>query len=258
MSIPVSLFSENGRPSEDTLSGYLYAIGSQQQKILYQWHMARSTEDGLPLRVVYLTMDGLVAARDEVVWDRGEVRQYAYVRENLSEHARVVRRGDTLYYEQVLQGRVRRNTETYREDYTVGSALIPYLVQRWDALERGEKITARYGILDMVRSYQFEFEAVTKHQAARTDTMVVRMRPARPVLRLFADPVHIVFRREDREFQALIGRMLPVGGTGESPELVSAEMAVVPGSEPASPIPHITPLDRPPVASRLPTATVRE
>jgi hypothetical protein len=144
------------------------------------------------------------------MWMRGQFVRYSYVRRTINETSSVERRDGKLIYTRVVDGERDQAEEDYEPNFTVGPTVIPYVQRHWAELAAGKTLDIRYGVLDRLQSYGFQLSRDSAHLRNGRDSVVIRMRPTSPFIRMFVDPVFLVLSNDGQVFQQLIGRMLPV------------------------------------------------
>jgi len=214
-----------GLAGADTLSGRVYAPDARVGSVLFTWELERDPTTG-HWRSAYRTLEGALAAEDEVRWDGDAFRSYRYARPPIGEVASVERRGGELLYRQVVKGAARERREPFDDRVTVGPTVIPWAQRHWDKLRAGQELTVRYAVLDQLRSFEFHLALTKEHPAAARGAAVVRMAPSNALLRLFVSPVYLVFSRDGRVFQEMIGRLLPVGVHGGKAHPIDGELVL--------------------------------
>ncbi len=215
----------SGLARADTLSGRVYAPDARVGSVLFTWELERDLTTG-HWRSAYRTLEGTVAAEDEVLWDGDVFRSYRYTRPTIGEVASVERRGGELLYRQVVNGTARERREPFDDRVTVGPTVIPWAQRHWDKLRAGHELTVRYAVLDQLRSFEFHLALTKEHPATAQGAAVVKMSPSSALLRLFVSPVYLLFSRDGRVFKGMIGRLLPVGVHGGKPHPIDGELVV--------------------------------
>ncbi len=174
----------------------------------------------------YSNPAGSLTAEDEALWSGGEFQRYSYVRHAIGESSSVERHGPKLIYTRVLDGRKDQAEEEYSDDFAVGPTVILHILRNWKPLMSGEQLEIRYGVLDRLRSYGFELSRDAEHPRNSPRALVVRMRPSSAFVRLFVDPVYLVFSRDGQILRELIGRMLPMERDGNGLRAIDGDLVI--------------------------------
>jgi fucose 4-O-acetylase-like acetyltransferase len=211
--------------AETSLKATLYEIGSHQTVVLFQWELER---DPRHWRSQYRTPAGDLFAADDVAWERERFTRYEYKRPPVDETARVERRDGKVIYTQVMGGRTRTAVEDDSLNYTVGPTLIRYVQSEWPSVLAGRRLITRYGVPDMLRSFEFEIQRDYSRPESSQGDVVVRIRPRNPFLRWFVDPVYLVLTNDGQALHKLIGRVLPMERRKGKFHPFDAEMVVQP------------------------------
>jgi hypothetical protein len=90
-----------GLARADTLSGRVYAPDARAGSVLFTWELERDLTTG-HWRSSYRTLEGVLAAENEVLWDGDVFRSYRYTRPAIGE---VVERGAAKRRAAVSTGR---------------------------------------------------------------------------------------------------------------------------------------------------------
>jgi hypothetical protein len=212
--------------SHKKLTGTVYEIGSQRQKILYYWEMVLTANEHKPWKSWYRTMDGTVIVSEELSWENGNFKGYSYRRENIEEVASVELKENRLTYEQIMRNSHKKREEKYTENFVTGPLVVPYIQQRWSELMSGGELLVRYGVLNQQASFRFILSHSDDHPLSSNTTSVFMMRAKSGLVGLAVDPIYFYFDSQSRLFLGMTGRMLPVKVENNRILPVDAELIV--------------------------------
>ncbi len=215
---PCPLFSKN-------LTGTLYEISPEPQKALYRWEMTL-TPKGLPWKSVYKTLDGVVVARDEVIWHGDSFQGYRYERTTINDQGVVTVDKQTVHFLHTMNGKQKKSKETLVGNFTTGPMVIVYILDHWEELLQGEEQAIRYGVIDQTSSFGFVLSHDTNHVKNGSGYVVFKMDADSFLIGFFVDPIYFIFREKNREMTGMIGRMLPVGVNEDGAYPINAELVI--------------------------------
>ncbi|MEW6738145.1 MAG: hypothetical protein AB1489_43125, partial [Acidobacteriota bacterium] len=224
--LPSLSFSQTINKVEQ-LSGHLYQIGSQQKIPLYRWEILLSRDRWVTR---YYELNGQLAAEDEMILENTKVKSYNYVRYSINEKAHLNINNNNLEYTQNLNGKSRTSIKQKEPNFLTGPMIIPFIWSRWKDLVAGKTITINYGVLDQLRSFNFDLSMDKTYPASKQDTVVIKMRASSFIVRFFVDPIYLVFSKSDRVFLKGIGRTLIVVKKGNRLKPIDAELVIENGS----------------------------
>jgi len=169
------------------LTGTLYAIGSDRQKVLYTFRRT-ATRSGSSVHVLrqFFTTNGTAAAVEKVLYESNQLVSYemqdfqaqvsgAIHIEPDSQNA--ARQDIFISYAHGLNPPMGR-AHTLQPDTVIDDTLYPFMLDHWTALMHGDAVTFHFVSLDWERT--FEFELVKTGQSVQNNQPVVQltMKPA--------------------------------------------------------------------------------
>jgi hypothetical protein len=213
---------------EHRLDGALFPPScSGESDPLYRWEFVQDAAG--TWRTRYLTPAGAVAAEDELVWAGNAPAAYRYRRDVAGELevSSLERAGDRLVFTRSKGGKTDRAEEPAAGLFAVGPSLAALVQAHWAALSEGQRLRVNYGVLDQLRTFAFDvFRVPGAQEPGGPDQAVIRMRIANVFLRMFVDPIDLVFSPSGDVLREIRGRALPVANREGSPKAVDANLVI--------------------------------
>ncbi len=212
---------------EIRMEGTLFRPGSERREVLYHWSFHQDAVG--TWRTRYLTPAETVAAEDELMWTGGLPVAYRYVRKVAGEVevSSVELAGDRLVFTSRRGGKEDRAEEPLNGLFAVGPSLAVLVQTHWSELAAGERLRVQYGVLDQLRTFTFDVFRIQDVPApGQQGQAVIRMRIANYLLRIFLDPIDLVFSPAGDVLREIRGRALPIFDRDGSPRPVDAELVI--------------------------------
>lgn len=206
------------------ISATLYGTGPRAREVLYRWKLQYVEDDPNRWRSEFLHPDGSVAAEDEMYLKEGQLESYRYVRFTSGERAEVRVSGDKVLYQQDWEKKSRRAEEPYSDNFVTGPYLVVYILRNWDLLVRGQILKVRFGVPDLLHSYEFRLARELRNGDG--SRVIIKMTASSFLVSLFVRPVLLEFSAEQRSLRRIVGRTLPVEERGKEILAVDADLRV--------------------------------
>ncbi|MBI5195491.1 MAG: hypothetical protein HZA10_04120 [Nitrospirae bacterium] len=208
----------------DTMTATLYGVDSRQKELLYRWKLHFVDKGGEHSKSCFTDSSGAAAAEDELLLSNGRFVSYGYVRHTNGERAEVRAEGDKIIYRQELGKQKRLAEESYTTNFVAGPSVVPFIRQNWDLLVRGEIIKIRYGVPDLLRSYEFRLSRFREKEKKDGTNVIIKMAASSFFVGFFIDPIFFEFSADQKALRRIVGRTLPVEKQGRKFTPVDADM----------------------------------
>lgn len=181
-----------------SLTGTIYADASLQQ-VLFTFHRT-ATNSGFKIYALreFNLPNGALAAREQVVYERGQLR--SFVLEELQSGAKgsAVVRGDES--EIIFNYTDGINKKTNREKFTgeilVSDMVGPCIAAHWDALTKGESVKCRLVSISRAETVGFKFFKESDGAWRGKPVMNVTLRPSSIIIAQLVAPLHFVVEKD--------------------------------------------------------------
>lgn len=210
-------------------SGTMYGIGERQGTLLYRWSLQYVKGNKEHWLSQYVDSSGAVAAEDELFMKDGNFKEYRYVRHTTGERADVRAEGDKIIYDQEWGRKAKHSVEKLSANFVTGPYLFVYIQKNWNSLVRGEPLTIRFGVPDLLRSYEFRLSRDKQEEKARNkdkETVIIKVAAAGFFVRFFVDPILLEFAESERVPRRIIGRTLPVEKHGQRVVFIDGDLRI--------------------------------
>ncbi len=105
-------------------------------------------------------------------------------------------------------GKTKTATERVGDDLVVGPSLLGFLKRHWDKILKGEKIKARFAVMDRQETVGFEYFKVAEKMVAGRPAIVVKMKASSLIISALVDPLLFTFSKDDATLLELEGRTI--------------------------------------------------
>ncbi len=210
-------------------SGTLYGIGERQGNLLYRWSLQYVKGNREHWLSHYVDAGGAIAAEDELFMKDGKFAEYRYMRHTTGERADVRIEGDKIIYEQEWDRTMKHSVEKMSANFVTGPYLFVYIQKNWNSLVRGEPLTIRFGVPDLLRSYEFRLSRDKQEEKARNkdkETVIIKMAAAGFFVKFFVDPILLEFAESEDIPRRIIGRTLPVEKHGQKVVFIDGDLHI--------------------------------
>ncbi|MBN1533327.1 MAG: hypothetical protein JXA20_11735 [Spirochaetes bacterium] len=206
--------------AEELFEGDVFLAGTNRGTLLFRQKNGREVKgDDVILRHTYTDLEGKLAALEEVTLRKGRIHDY-HVEMPLSKcGCRMQKKGDRIVF-----SFTRGGGEAKESDYTggivTGPTLRDFIADNWQPLAAGKTVYFKLPAMSLQRVAEFQLQRDPSSPYAREGVMVVRMKIASYLLRLFVDPVDLVLETGTKRMAEIHGKSLlirRVGGRLENP-----------------------------------------
>jgi len=183
------------------LGGQMFVKGSET-KLLFKFTLAAS-RSGNVLDVVreYAAPDGTLADREHVVYEGDALKLFELEERQIGAKGSAKIRADPrnpakkiIEFEYLKDpqnnAKPKVRTEPLQDHALVGDMVVPFLIEHWDALQRGEKVKCRYIVVPRCETVGFTFVKESESTCRGREVIVVRMEPTSRILSALVDPVY--------------------------------------------------------------------
>ncbi|MCI0403413.1 MAG: hypothetical protein L0212_07810 [Acidobacteria bacterium] len=211
---------------ECTFTATAYGVGSRNGEVLYRWELHYANADRSHWKSFFIAPDGTLAAEDDLIFTEAGFSTYRYVRHTSGERAEVRKEQGQVTYQQEWRNRKRRAQHSYSENFVTGPYVAAHVIRNWGRLRKSESLKVRFGVPDLLRSYEFRLSRDPSREPSSGDTVVIRMAPTSFLVGLFVDPVFLEFRDDGPILLRIVGRTLPVQRRGREIVPVDADLRI--------------------------------
>lgn len=205
----------------NAVQGTLYAKGAGAGNPLFLFER-NAVEHGSEIRahLRYDYVDGRPAVRETVVYDHGRLTTYSERNLQNGSHgeARLQRSNGKLkvhfsYTPGGAKATTRHNVEDVDGDagaVIVDDSLVPFMLQHWEALQRGKKVDFRYVVVSRTETVACDLKKDADTTWRGVPAVDIAMAPSGFFAGMLVDPVHfIVAKAAPHHVLAYRGRTMP-------------------------------------------------
>ena len=202
-------------------TGDIYLAGTNRGELLFrQTNSIEHKGDLTILRHTYAKPDGSPATVEEVTLKDGEIVDYYVDFATNDCGCRLERSGDKVKFSFFRGDTSRTGERAYVPTLVTGPMLNGFILKNWDALVKGETVYFHFPAMPLQRIVRFKLSRNDGSPHARNGAVVLKMDIANFFIRLFVDPVDLVFDMPTRRLAEIHGKSLlerEVNGKIENP-----------------------------------------
>ena len=215
------------------LTGTLYAMGSDRQKVLYTFKRV-AARDGDTIRVKrqFILPDGAVAAVENVIYNSGQLVSFEMqdYQANVSGRIQIrpdprnpVRKKIFIGYGSGLNPPKGRGAPLLPDTLT-DDTLYPFMLDHWDDLMRGRTVRFHFVSLDWERTFDFTLGKSGESDENGQPVVRLTMKPASMFVSAFVKPIVFTVQANGAHLiLSYIGRTTPRVKKGNSWKELDAE-----------------------------------
>jgi len=194
--------------------GTVTPVGDSEPAFRYERHVAEvRAEDDHPAGQVSTHVTFGVSSDAPLLFQRAthsptyELEHFEEVQGQTGTVSSVTVRADGTLRFRVQRGEEREDrSEGHGDPVVVGPTLFGFVLEHWDALERGETLPVRFAVADQARSYAFTL----RRTAATDEATTVTLAASDFFVSLGIEPMQLVFDRGSRRIVRYTGRVPPL------------------------------------------------
>ncbi len=214
-SLPVLAKPEEKKKAEGLRGGKIYAMNSDYKKPLFTMNAELQTEKGLTVfNSSYLDNNNVEALTEEAVFEKFQLQKYTVNQKQLGETYSLNITGDSMVFTVTQRGEVRSKTRKLPPYLIIGPSFVPFMVQHWPKLLKGEKVRAELAVLEQLDYFAFVFEKLRSTSVNGQAAVLIRMRPHNSLVSAIVRPVYFTVKADGSAIIELKGRMLPKNKIG--------------------------------------------
>ena len=194
-----------------TYSAKVYQSGTDHKKLLFtNDHVSVPTAKGYTFTNTYKDTDGNVVAVEttDVIRDGDQFRVHLYKisQKQTSAEGSVEVKDGRAYFSYTKDGKTRKSDEAVGDDFVCGPTLLAYLHHRYDKILAGERVKARFIVLDRLETVGFEYFKEKDMEYKGQKAMMVKMKPSSFVVAAIVDPLHFIVPMDGTRVWEVDGR----------------------------------------------------
>ncbi|RAP33068.1 hypothetical protein DID80_08295 [Candidatus Marinamargulisbacteria bacterium SCGC AAA071-K20] len=191
------------------MKGTLYRLNSESTTPEFYWKLKMNNELKEPAQTYYYDAQKKIHTEETLVYEKGKLKEYSYIRHNINEQAMVTITDDGLLFTRTFNGQIKTSTKEYRKNYLFGPQIVTFIRDNFKALEKGTSIEINYGALNRLNAYRFILKRDRSHPLNSKDKLIIKMDADSFIVRQFADPIYFVLNKNGTKIHRIIGRALP-------------------------------------------------
>lgn len=205
------------KKQEGFRGGKIYELNSGRKKPLFTMNADLKTEKGLTVfNSSYIDRDNVEALTEEAVFEKLKLQKYAVNQKQLGESYSLNIAGENMVFEVTKQGgEVKTKSRKLPTNLIIGPFFVPFMLQHWPQLMKGEKVRAELAVLEQMDYFGFVFEKIRDTSVNGIAAVLVRMKPYSTLVSSIVRPIYFTVKSDGSAIIELKGRMLPKNKIGK-------------------------------------------
>jgi hypothetical protein len=174
------------------ITGTIYE-STDLKKVLFNFRRT-ATNSGSTIKVLreYTLPNGRLAAWERIEYVAGVFRSYHFEDlQNPTLATAVVKpdagKGDRIVFDFKQGTTLKNDSEKLERSTLVNDMVVPFILENWDALMRGETVKCRLVTVSRTETIGFKFALESKRLRKGKPVVVIRMEPTSPVIARFVE-----------------------------------------------------------------------
>lgn len=189
---------------------------ANREKLLYNYsHETKVEGEKRIVKNIFTSPEGAEVVVEDVEFDGARLKSYRQQQKQVGADGKVEVQGDRLVFTLAKGGSSSTASEARKDNFVVGPSLIPFLLERWEAVAAGKPIDVRFAVVDRKETLGFTLKKQKEIDRGGRRAFVVRMKPTSFVIAALVDPLYFTLDAETGRLLELEGRVLPKKKVGE-------------------------------------------
>lgn len=211
LSVITLIFLFGTSAAAETVVSKIYEKGRGRERALFTQEIQIETSGAREVHrssIRTADADAQPVFTDEMRTENGRLIRYDAHHHQLAERwSAEVKDGTVHYRREILSsGKTEADAEKIPDDFLIGPMIVPYLVQNWRTLEKGETLSVRLGVLQRQETIGFKFFKAGEAVWGTKKAVKILMKPTSVLIAALVDPIEFHFTPEDRKLVYTVGR----------------------------------------------------
>jgi hypothetical protein len=206
---------------EDLFTADIYLAGTNRGLLIFrQSNSVKVNGKFTVLTHTYTKPDGTTAVKEETALFDRAFHKYQVEFSGSTCGCLLERNGSRVRFGFTRGDVNKKGEDEYVPSLVTGPTLTPYIRTRWSSLIKGETVFIHFPAMTLQRIVRFRIVKSDSSVYARSGVLVLKMDAANPFIRIFVDPVDLVYDLKTRRIMEIHGKSLlerEVNGKIENP-----------------------------------------
>ena len=196
------------------LTGTIYETSSGTNKILFTFRRtAVRSNDSVHVVRDFLYPSGALAARERIVFERGELLSFQLDEKQTGAHGGSTVTKDAkrkLLFDWTTDGKTKTDRETFAADTLIGDMIPHFIITHWNELARGESVSFRFIASSRLETVGFKLVKESEVDWRGKRAVRVRMEPSSVIIRQIVAPLFFIVEKDGaHRVLEYVGRITP-------------------------------------------------
>jgi hypothetical protein len=204
---------------EERFVGDIYLAGTKQL-IFRQTNKRFKKGDDFIMRHTYTFPDGKIAVQEDVTFRKRSFHNYKVEFSDAKCGCLLERKDDKVVFRFTRGDTDKTGEANYSSSIVMGPTLTPFVHINWKSLTEGKTVYFLLPAMSLQKVVRFRLYKDDSSKWARKGVMVLKMAPSNVFLRIFVDPVDLVYDTSNKRILEIHGKSLlrrKVNGRTENP-----------------------------------------
>lgn len=222
---PASDSSTASNPQHVVIRSKIYEAGSNRTKLLFEMTREEKTEGNqTAITESFTDLQGHEVFRTETKLQDGKFVSYDLQQKQLHESAKIEAKNGKLSFEYTdHDGKVKKDEESWRDNFVVGATLFRYVKAHQSDLLAGKDIDMRFGVPERRETVEFKIFKDEEKKIDGRDVIIAKMKPTSVIIAALVNPLYFYFDKASGRLIEFRGRILPKLKEGDHYKDLDAE-----------------------------------
>ena len=157
---------------------------------------------------VYTAMDGKEAVKEDVFYENDIFQRMLFTQGQLGDTGSIEVRGDQVFFEYKHNGKTKKSSEKFTNNFATGPSLLPYVKKHWNEILEGKTVEIRMGIVDRCETIGFKIFKDKERIVNGKEHVILKMKPTSIVIAAIVEPLFFVVDKKEVRLDELMGRVV--------------------------------------------------
>jgi len=195
--------------ANDLFTGEIYLAGTNKGLLIFrQKNSVLRKGEQLILRHTYTRPSGALAVQEDVIFEKGIFKKYLVEFKGSDCGCVLDRKGNRLLFGFTRRNKNKKGKAKYTSNLVMGPTLTRFVHRNWNRLTKDKRAYFYLPAMTLQRIARFRMYKNKKSPWNRPGVIVIKMELANVFLRLFVDPVDLVYDLNTKRLMEIHGKSL--------------------------------------------------
>lgn len=172
----------------------IFAPGEEKPSYLFSLNVEKKG-DSVHSKSIFTDLAGKALVEETSVYRDQSLVSHTFQQLQVDEKGSIDIRDGKVFYSFTSQGKTHTETADIEPEMVISDAIVPYILQHWDQLEKGETLKVRFLLLERQESIGFKFYKDKEHNFKGKDAVDILMRPTSIFIAQLVPKIRFTFEK---------------------------------------------------------------